>query len=232
MPRQPYKSYCKNSPANLNVGARRAIGALPSLEALVGNCLMAWPNAEAEMALALGQLLGVKQHTAAIAVFQIVRRFTTQRSIMEEAAKVSLNTVDTELVGAILNVHKSAETERTALAHAHFGIADTIPDGLVWMTTTDYVIIRSLFTLQGDREMDAARMQRIASMLWVYKERDLKTILEDFQALAWIWHDLIIYLQSSDPQRAELYRQLCERPRIAQELERLRREKTPPAPLE
>lgn len=197
MPRQPYKSYCKNPPANLNVGARRAIGALPSLEALVGNCLMAWPNAEAEMALALGQLLGVKQHTAAIAVFQIVRRFTTQRSIMEEAAKVSLNTVDTELVG-----------------------------------TADYVIIRSLFTLQGDREMDAARMQRIASMLWVYKERDLKTILEDFQALAWIWHDLIIYLQSSDPQRAELYRQLCERPRIAQELERLRREKTPPAPLE
>jgi hypothetical protein len=198
------------------------VGLRPNLEGLVGNCLMAWPSVEAEMALALGQILGA-QHNAIIAVFPIIRRFATQQSIIQEAAKASLNPTDQELTIAILNVHKSAEAERTALAHGHFGATDTIPDGLVWMHTTDYLAVRTLFTLKGDLTIDDNRLKEIASKLWVYKEHDLTTILADFQALAWIWHDLIIYLKSSNSERSQLYQQLCDRPRVKRELLLLRK---------
>jgi len=133
------------------------------------------------------------------------------------------------MVSAILNVHKSAETERTALAHGHFGITDTIPDGLLWMNTTDYVAIRTIFTLVGDKNVDDAVLNKIADILCVYKARELITIREDFKRLAWLWHDLVVYLQTdaNDPKCAELYRQLCDRPRVAQELATLRQKNNP-----
>ena len=175
MPRQPYRSYSKLPPSNLNVGTN-AIGTRPSFELLISHCLMAWPNVEAEMALALGQILGAS-HTAAIAVFQIIRKFATQQIVIEEAAKaLPLNAADQELLSAILNWHKSAEAERTALAHGHFGTTDTILDGLLWMNTNDYVAIRILLTLKGEKQLDDTRLDEIASKLWVYKERDVLTI--------------------------------------------------------
>ena len=196
-----------------------------TLENLVGHCLMAWPNVEAEMALALGQILGAN-NTAAIAVFQQIRRFSNQQVIFEEAARASLAAQDQELIGAILNVHKSAESERTPLAHGHFGVANNIPDGLIWMNTADYVSIRVILTLKQERELDDDRIKEIASKLWVYKEADLVSVREAIKALSWIWHDLIIYLQTTDHnRRAELYRQLCERPQIRSASAQLRQKK-------
>ena len=71
----------------------------------------------------------------------------------------------------------------------------------------------------------------VRTRLSVYKKEDLQGILADITTLGFIWFDLVGYLQLSataDTQkRAEAYRQLCDQPRIAQELEKLRREKTP-----
>jgi hypothetical protein len=169
MPRKLYRVYSTSPLSGLEVGAN-ALGKRPHLESLVGHCLMAWPGVEAEMALALGQILGAN-NTAAIAVFQQIRRFSNQRDIFQEAARASLNAQDQELIGAILNVHKSAESERAPLAHGHFGVANNIPDGLIWMNTSDYVAIRVIRTLKGELQLDDSRLKEIASKLWVYSKR-------------------------------------------------------------
>lgn len=50
------------------------------------------------------------------------------------------------------------------------------------------------------------------------------SILADIDNLGWIWSDAIRYLQEKAPAtRDARYRKLCDQPRIAQELEKLRR---------
>jgi len=224
MPRQPYRIYSASQPAGIDVGAN-ALGKRPHLESLVGHCLMAWPHVEAEMALALGQIMGAN-NAAVIAVFQQIRRFSNQQEIFEEAARATLGSTDQELIHAILIAHKSAESERAALAHGHFGVADTVPDGLIWMNTVDYVAIRVVLTLKQERQLSEAQLDELASKLSVYKEADLVSLRESIKALAWVWHDLIRYLQTSDEtRRAELYRELCERPQVRSVLTQLRSKK-------
>jgi len=207
---------------SLDIGTN-SIGKRPALEALVGNCLMAWPHIEAEMALVLGQLLGAT-NVAAIAVFQTLRRSTAQRDAISEAAKSILGANELELVLTALNLQKAVEAERNALGHRHFGTTDDVPDGLLWMNTTDYVAIRTDLTLIGKMEMDLERRKKIASLLYVYRQPDLEKIFADIKDLAWVWFWLVIYLKhTNDPQGADAYRQLCARPRIAQELAILRR---------
>jgi hypothetical protein len=108
-----------------------------------------------------------------------------------------------------------------------------MPDGILWLKTADYIAFKAVLVLVGDRNYDEAKREKLNSCLWYYKATDLKAIATDIDTMGWIWSEMITYLQElRQPRRAELYRQLCDRPRIAQELEILRREKTPPAPRE
>jgi hypothetical protein len=148
MPRQPYVNIVPSTaPVNLTVGTD-AIGKRPELEKLVGDCLIAWPHVEAEMALYLGELLGTVT-ASTLAVFQALRRSSGQREAVLAAGRIELDDRDLELLEAILTVHKATETERTALAHGHFGISESVPDGLIWMNATDYVEIRNGFKAQA-----------------------------------------------------------------------------------
>lgn len=191
--------------------------------ALVGKCLIAWPHIEAEMALVLGQLLGADS-AAALAVFQTLRRSSAQRDAISEAAKASLNEIDQRLLTSILNVHKAVEAERNALAHGHLGTYSDMPDGILWMTTADYIAFKANLVLRGDRINDDAKREKLNSCLSYYKAPDLEAIHRDIDTMGWIWSETITYLQELNPKRrAELYRQLCDRPRIAQALAELER---------
>lgn len=233
MPRQPYLSIVPLSKGTaIDVGSK-SIGQRPELETIIGNCLLVWPHVEAEMALLLGQLLGA-ENAAALAVFRAIRHSRTQREAISEAAAVAVSAVDQELITAILNVHKSIELERNALTHGHFGTSSKITDGILWMNTNDYVAIRARITIAKDSALDDARYSDLLSRIWVYRSSDLKTIFEDMKELADIWYNLIVFLQtdSGSQLRADRYRVLCDRPHVAQELVKLRREKTPPTPAE
>ena len=128
MPRQPFKPYVTRKPGgNIEIGTQ-AVQQRPDLFALVGKCLISWPHIEAEMALLLGQLLGA-ENRATLAVFQTLRRSIAQRDAISEAARVALNETDQELIFAVLNVHKSIESERNALAHGHLGVYSLMEDG-------------------------------------------------------------------------------------------------------
>jgi hypothetical protein len=223
MSRQPYlKVVPQPKGAEIDVGTR-SIGKRPELEALVGNCLMAWPHVEAEMALLLGQLLGA-ENVAALAVFQALRQSRTQRDLILEAAKVVLNETDQELLSATLSAHKGIEAERNALTHGHFGTSSKVVDGLLWMNTSDYVAIRSSMVLVPIPTWDDEKHLKLLSTISVYKADDLKTIFADMKEIANIWNNLVAYLRPPFDSRirADRYRELCDRPHIARELDKLR----------
>jgi hypothetical protein len=228
MPRQPLLPIIRRNPGGQFDIGTHALGLRPELELVVAKCLMAWPPAEAEMALLLAPLLGADESEAVLAVFHSLRRSSAQRDAISEAGRITLHDTDRELLNAILNAHKSIESERNALTHGHFGIYTHLLDGLVWMETKDYVDFKARMDLANEVFTDKTR-DKFYSNLFVYRKQDLEKIFDDINEIAHIWHAFISYLRSQPPQRAELYRQLCDRKHIRPELEKLRREKTPPA---
>jgi hypothetical protein len=51
------------------------------------------------------------------------------------------------LVTALLDVHKSIESERNAICHGFFGVNETFPDILLWITTDTYIDFKSRFSI-------------------------------------------------------------------------------------
>jgi len=154
---------------------------------------------------------------------------------ISEAAKVALtNDIDHELLTAVLNVHKAIEGERNALCHGHIGVCNAYPDGLLWMGTNDYIQFRASRTLSVHSHYGDAQHEELLKTIYIYRKSDLEAIYKDIKEQAWFWVELVRYLRFHQVRdrapRAGLYRRLCDRPRIAQELERLRREKTPSSP--
>lgn len=221
MPRQPFVQVTrKHKAGNLDVGAG-ALGQRPELEQVIAHCVMAWPHVEIEMAMILGHLIGAKDD-ATLAVFHNLRRSMAQRDAIMEAAKIVLNDADLELLVAILNVHRSVEAERNSLCHGHFGVSSEVPDGLVWMNTSDYVFVKSRFSLRPEEKPP---IEDLLARLYVYRLPDLAAIFEETKTLGIHWYELLQYFRSRgrELEHGGRYRQLCDQPRIAQELAILRR---------
>jgi hypothetical protein len=227
MPRKPFKPFADRNPnGRIDIG-NRTLMERPELLLLVGRCLTAWPHIEAEMALILGQLLGAHNSDAAMAVFQTLRRSSGQREAIFEAGR-ALHPTDRDLLSAVLNVHKSVEAERNALAHGHLGTYSLMPDTILWMTAGDYVEFKATLVLKGYTVHDEVKRTKLNSSLSYYEAKDLEKISEEIDMVGWLWSELRGYLQAIRPAaRDELYRRLCDRPRIQQELEKVRRQDRP-----
>jgi hypothetical protein len=105
----------------------------------------------------------------------------------------------------------------------HLGVYSELKDGILWLSSTDYVAFKALLVLAGDRTYDDAKRNRLNSALSYYAKADLERILTDIDELGWMWSDAIRYLQEKAPAtRTAIYRELCDKPRIAQELEKFR----------
>jgi hypothetical protein len=226
MPRQPYFRVSPNTPGtNLAVGTS-ILGSRPKLELLIGQCVMAWPPIETEMALILAHLIGAKD-SAALAVFHHLRRSSSQREAIMEAAQVVLDAATLELLTAFLNVHKSIETQRNALAHGYFGTTDDLPDDLLWLSTNDYAALKTTITLKGAVSSLNPESKDLMNKFFVYRDSDLQSVLDDIRWMGGRWYQLLDYLRRKD---GELYRRLCDQPRIAQELVKLRQKNNSSVP--
>jgi hypothetical protein len=134
---------------SIRIGSE-AVHERPELQRIIGGCLMSWPFIETELALLLGRLLG-SPNEAAIAVFQLIRRSTTQRDAILEAGRYTLNSDDQELLIGVMNLVKPVEAGRNALAHGHFGVSSLLPQDLLWQDTVDYLAHRTNVTLRGHK---------------------------------------------------------------------------------
>ena len=177
MPRKPYLSLVgrKRGKGDEAIYIGEAFNKRPALQRIIGACLMSWPFVETELALLLGKLLG-SPNEAAIAVFQLIRRSTTQRDAILEAGRHTLNAEDQELLTAVMNLVKSAEAERNALAHGHFGVSNLLPKDLLWQDTVDYLSHRTNVTLRGQLEWSNDKHDSIVKTFFVYTKADLQMI--------------------------------------------------------
>lgn len=231
MSRQPLSRVVPESKLDGILIGTTAIGKRPTLESVICACVLEWPFVEAEMALALGALLGVG-HAPALAVFNILRRSSAQRAAISAASGAVLNAQDQELLGAILNTHKAIEGERNYFVHGHFGICDALPDALLWQSTEDYVQLQAAMNLAQGTYSRERHKQAIAT-IYVYRLPDLETAREDIKLLGLIWREFVQYHRESTPRRrAELYRRLCELPHIAREFAQMRQKNNPSTPLQ
>ena len=150
----------------------------PALSAIIGRCLISWPQFDLQMAILLSALLESKS-PAAVAVFLKLRRATNRIKSITAAAEMILDKEDLELLGAILKVAQSAEAERNALAHGYFGWTDILPDAVLWAEAEDNVrFLIDIFAIKpGTHEpKDRNEWTRLASRLYVYRERDLEDV--------------------------------------------------------
>jgi hypothetical protein len=229
MARQPFLPFLlRNREGRFDVGTQ-ALRRRPEIELLIANCLMAWPPAEAEMALLLAWLLGAQESEATLAVFQSLRRSSRQRDALTEAARIVLSEGDRELLGAIINVHKTVESERNALTHGHFETYSLLTDGVVWMDTKTYLDVKTRIEL-AYQPMSDEFLKTMYSKVRIYKASDLENIFESIKDIADIWGKFVQYLRASPAVQAELNQRLSERPRVSQELDKIRRNKSQMTP--
>jgi hypothetical protein len=199
MPRQPFLPFIlKNRNGQFDVGTH-ALRQRPELEMIIANCLMAWPNAEAQMAVLLALLLGATQSEASLALYQSLRRSSAQREALSETANIALkDSNDRELLNAILNAHKSVEAERNALTHGHFGTYSALTDGLIWMDTKTYLDTRTRLELAYQIPTEEF-LRKVYDKTRIYKDDDLTSIYEGIKDIADTWDKFITYLRARGP---------------------------------
>jgi hypothetical protein len=231
MPRQPLNRVLPPAKLSSLLFGIESCTSRPGLTAIIGECLTLWTYVEAEVATVLGTLLKA-ENAATLAVFQVLRRSSSQYEAISEAAKHTIHEKNVELLGAVLNVHKATETERNALAHGHFGACDALPNAILWMHTNDIVKLRVRFHLDDTFDYNEAEIADQVAKTFVYRENDLTKLRNEIKELWYIWFDLREHLHmfaSDDPSTVddEAYLRLCGRSRVAQELEKLHRRNTP-----
>lgn len=204
---------------------------LAPLQAMAGKCMTMWSYVEAEMGLLLAVLLNAA-NAPTLAVFQVLRRSSAQREAISAAAQASQDAPIQELIGAILDAHKSIEADRNAIAHGLWGTCTQLKNGLVWIPSPHMALTLARIYLDHEYGGFTGSLKDLADAAFVYKHRDFQSLHDDIVDLWFIWANLILILQlpKDHRRRAELYLQLCAKPRIAQELAKARRENIPSAP--
>lgn len=195
-------------------------GKRPELELIVAKCLMTWPNVEAEMSLVLAALLGVESD-AAVAVFHTLRRSSSQREAISAAAQSTLTHADNELLSALLDVHKSIEAERNALAHGHFGYHDDDENILIWNDTAAYVKIKTDNFIRR-KPPNPLKIANLLQHFYFYTAADLEDVSSQISDLSLLWTHAVAWLLAEDTTRDALFHQLCANTRIQQALDTIR----------
>jgi hypothetical protein len=165
-----------------------------------------------------------------LSVFQILRRASAQREALAAAAEASLDLPDQQLLSAILCVHRAIEVDRNAFAHGILGVCDNLPDAILWLQSTDQMSLRIRFHMEQNYVFDEFEEERLAKLAYIYRLDDMERLSSDVGDLWAIWFEFMMYIRWPATS-VEEYHQLCSRPRIAQELDRIRRGSNPLAQL-
>src|SRR5258708_11522665 len=225
MARQPIvRVYPNARNFNLRFGSS-AINKRPDEAGLIGKIVRKWSYIEGEMAVVLGMLLKTES-AAMLSVFQILRRSSAQRDAISQAAKTSLDDAQQELLGALMNVHRAIEADRNDLVHGVLGECDEVKDGILWLQATDQMLLRLRFHLEPGFAFDSEAQAMLAEKTFLYRKADLERIEQDIAELWRIWYE-VMQIAHYPTASAEQFRQLCDQPRIAQELARMRQKNTP-----
>lgn len=149
----------------------------PHLAGLIGQCIAMWNDAELQMALSLGAILKVNSD-AAVALYLAIRTSRTQRDAMSAVARLLLSKEDLEVFEAVLSVYGSLEKQRNALAHGLFGVADDLPDAVLWSDIQDHAnFLINLYNKEYQNVSVADPHEKLRRDMYVYTKSDLQELL-------------------------------------------------------
>lgn len=196
MPRQPFlPSYVHLQ----YVVGMRVLRDRPELASAVGRCIAAWSQADNEMGVLFGILLGTNSE-AAMEVFLTIRRSLNQIEALRAASKYRLTENEQVFFEAMMKLYKSLESQRNSLAHGCFGIASNDPDALLWIDIKHHVHFQTeVLTKDGQGVPMPDPHERLKQHMYVYRLNDLK-ILED--EMDQFWEAALYfnaYLREADP---------------------------------
>jgi hypothetical protein len=228
MPRQPLpKNHRKSGYDIASLGMERR----PQLASLIGQCLMHWSNIELQMALLLGVLLNATNE-AAVAVYLSLRAGRVRQDAINAAANAVLSGEVLELYRAIVDFQRSVEVQRNDLAHGCYGTTDAIPDGVLWMEAQHVANFMLDFwnkiehstptgpPIPTSREEKEKIQELNLNRMFVYREKDIKQLLSDIEALWRALGSFIYFLRNSKPR--EIYDRLCNEPHVKTALLKIR----------
>lgn len=216
MPRQPYLP--KYAGLKEYAVGPSCLERRPEHAALIGRCIAMWAEAEMQLALLLAALLNTRA-APAMAVFTTIRQARTQRDVLIAAAKRFLVGNSLKAFNAVMTIHQSLDSERTALAHGIYGCTDEEPSIILWISMTDYAHF-----LVDDYRTGGAQPDRHGPMkdsLYYYRLKDLQDLLANltnFQKAASRLH-MAVRLAPNDEGNRQ-FQELCSIPQIRAELDR------------
>ena len=196
----------------------------PKAASIIARIVTAWADIEVQCARLLAELMGTNVPATA-AVFSSIRNSKVQHDALNAAAKAVLSQPDHELFSAHMVRRTALERERNDLAHGCFGVSVALPDAVIWVSQTDYILF------DANRLHDTAAHEIFRSKQAVYDPGTLERIAQDVTE----FHTQLgsfrgyLFARREGAQgaafRANRYPQLCSQPHIRQALVQLRTEK-------
>ena len=167
-------------------------------------------------------LLGTESD-AAFEVFPLLRRANNQERALKAAAKYTLSGQELTAFKAVMNVHKSLETERDYLAHGCFGVCPDDPSLLFCIAVKHHVHFQTeTLSKVSKGEFAAERHARLKKNLYVYRPTDLQRLYEDMEQF---WRAIFYFngyrREPKNAGRAAEFQRLCAFPQIQQAISRL-----------
>ena len=181
MSRQPFLSIYRSG-MSFAVGPG-VISQRPELASLVGQCVAMWNDAELQMALSLGAILKTNSD-AAVALYLAIKTSRTQREALGAVARLLLSGIDLDAFDALFAVYSALEKQRNAIAHGLFGVADDLPDALLWTDIQDHSnFLINLYNKEYQNIPVSDPHEKLRKDLYVYRRSDLVELLDDLTQL-------------------------------------------------
>jgi hypothetical protein len=228
MPRQPYL------PAF--AGKRYSIGfesldKRADLAALIGRIIALWSWVDNEVA-GLFRILLTTGSEAAHRVFGILRRWATQREILDAAADTKLTGDELHVYRALIIEYGSLERERNYLGDGCFGICPDDDDLPFAISLEHHMLWQADILPKHYRgEIPADSHAGLKKNLFVYRKADIERLHSEMQQLWWNLFYFNGYLRSpKDHARAAEFRRLFAARRIQERIAALKRSTTQNGP--
>lgn len=148
-----------------------------------------------------------------------LRNARAKTDALTAVAELTLETKDLKLFRALLSYKNSVEKARNDIAHGVFGVAQEILDGLVWTSTTDYTVHQTNSSGLGLNEAETEKFRKNQR---VYELGDLETIalqVENLERQISYFNGYLTIEEKSF--RTLRYKEMCDEPRIREELNQL-----------
>lgn len=218
MPRQPFlPTYSRIN--HYGVG-RGSLQKRPELAAIIAQCMEVWANAELQMGLTLGAMLG-SQSEAAVAMFLSLRNARARREVISAAANVALSGQELDALEAVLSLYESIGKHRHDLSHGIYGYSDELPDAILWTESSkhSHFLIEVYYNESNNIPMQD-RHARMKKDLFVYTKNDLIEIAKLLDSFWWVSFRLHTSMRK-DSLSSQEFQNLLSLPLVSKEISRI-----------